>query len=587
MLTRRRVAAAAVLLSTALAGAPAIVTSAQAAPDQEDRSAVSRAAARYGVGASTLQARLQQDPTLRLAPSGVAYFVEPTADAPAERSVPAQAFPLEQTFKLHSKPGSKRTIYLDFDGHNVSGTLWNGEAGNNLPSGVQPAMDLAGNGPTFTDQEKLQIQDIFQRVAEDYAPFDVDVTTESPAAAKIDRAGAKDQVFGTRVVITSNSTAFNVICGGQCGGVAFIGVFNHFTGKDGFPESHAQLQPAFVFPAGLSNDPKNIAEATSHEVGHTLGLDHDGCTPGGANCPAPGGYYKGHDMWAPIMGVGYDRPVSQWALSDYPGADLGGPTDSLQEDPDDVRTIKAFGAPARADEAGSSVAGAAAPPSGPAYITTRDDVDVLALGTCSGNVTVTANNAAVSPNLDIDLRLLDASGALVDQDDPPSAFSGRDLASGLDATVTGASLPSGRYYARVDGAGRGAATTSYTDYGSLGAYTLQVTGCDGVVPSSKPGKPRIGKAKAGKKGGKLTASVRWQPPSGTTTPAIDGYQVQAFRLNKRGKYVRVSTSGTLKPSTRGVTFTSKNKARLKFAVRAHSSAGWGPLSAKSNAVRPR
>ena len=52
-----------------------------------------------------------------------------------------------------------------------------------MPNGSHPAMDLAGNGASFTNAELLQVQDIYQRVAEDYAPFDVDVTTEEPPAA--------------------------------------------------------------------------------------------------------------------------------------------------------------------------------------------------------------------------------------------------------------------------------------------------------------------------------------------------------------------------------------------------------------------
>ena len=57
----------------------------------------------------------------------------------------------------------------------------------------------------------------------------------------------------------------------------------------------------------------------------------------------------------------------------------------------------------------------------------------------------------------------------------------------MDATASGTSLPSGQYYARVDGVGRGNATTSYTDYGSIGAYTLQVSGCGGGPRSSRLG----------------------------------------------------------------------------------------------------
>jgi hypothetical protein len=42
----------------------------------------------------------------------------------------------------------------------------------------------------------------------------------------------------------------------------------------------------------------------SHELGHTLGLLHDGLKPNpepGALYPDGTGYYAGHGSWAPIM----------------------------------------------------------------------------------------------------------------------------------------------------------------------------------------------------------------------------------------------------------------------------------------------
>jgi hypothetical protein len=44
-----------------------------------------------------------------------------------------------------------------------------------------------------------QIQYIWQRVAEDFAPFDVDVTTQAPAPEALTRASSTDTVFGTTV----------------------------------------------------------------------------------------------------------------------------------------------------------------------------------------------------------------------------------------------------------------------------------------------------------------------------------------------------------------------------------------------------
>jgi hypothetical protein len=590
MRTPRRLTAVAVLLVTALGGSLSLVTPSDAAPSGGDRS-VARAADRYGISESALRERLQEDETLRLAPNGAAYFVDagPTA-GPQSTGVAPQAFPLADTFLLHSKPGSPRTIYLDFNGHTVSNTYWNVDLdgpgpGTAVPNGTHPAWDPAGDGAAFSDPEKVDVQSIFQRVAEDYAPFDVDVTTEEPAAAAIERADAGDQVYGTRALI-GPSTATNNICGGGCGGVAFIGVFDYHQGLDpNFPnDTHGDFQPAWVFTQNLGpDDVKAIAEATTHEVGHNLGLDHDATTTQN--------YYAGHDPWAPIMGVAYDEPISQFALNDYPNARLGNVgRNSLQSNPDDIVAVAQFGAVLRPDEAPANIATAGAMPVGTAYIRNRVDTDVYALGACSGSVTIDADPAPVSPNLDIKLDLLAANGSVVATSNPASAKLNFDVASGMDASIS-KSVPAGNYYVRIDGVGRGTATNGYTDYGSIGAYTLMFSGCDGIVPppptTNPPGKTRIGKATPGKRGGKLTAKVTWQPPVAAANPAINGYQVVAYRKNSDGKYVKVSTSPVFGAAARSAKFTAGKRGSYKFAVRARNSLGFGPLSAKSNAVRPR
>ena len=185
--------------------------------------------------------------------------------------------------------------------HDASATTaWGPEV-----AGDHPAWDPAGNGPTFTDSEKAAIQDIWQRVAEDYAPFDVDVTTQDPGEAAIHRSGPADQVFGTRALITPSDRAWDAICGRGCGGIAYLGVFD-----DDF--DHAAYQPAWIFTSGLLDTPKVIAEAVSHEVGHNFGLSHDGSS----SCD----YYEGHEPWAPIMGAGYSQPITQWSKGDYADA---------------------------------------------------------------------------------------------------------------------------------------------------------------------------------------------------------------------------------------------------------------------------
>ena len=518
------------------------------------------------------------DSTHRTSASGKVYVVDPAPEGiVAPTRAPQARAALSRSFTLHSRPGSQRTIFLDFDGASVSGTEWNGAA-TGLPAGDHPAWDPAGDGPSFSAGELSTIQDVWARVAEDYAPFDVDVTTADPGTAALTRSGTSDQVFGTRALITPSDQAVDAICGGVCGGLAFIDVFDE-------PDFHSQFQPAWIFPQTLMDDPKAVAEAVSHEVGHNFGLDHDGR---GAS-----DYYEGHGSWAPIMGAGYSRPITQWSRGDYASATRPGE--------DDVAIIAANGAPYRDDEDGGTraTASSALPTSVPAYVTKRSDVDYYALGTCSGQVTLRGTVASVSPNLDLQLQLVDDAGAVLAQADPISTAVNGDIASGLDATLT-QSVPSGTYFAAVDGVGNGSPSTGYDDYGSLGAYRLAVTGCGGAPQPEPqpepepvveaPGAPRIAKASPGSRGGGRTAVARWQPPESSPTStdasAVSGYRLYAYQLDRSGVVVRTITTRVLGAGLRSASLGLRS-GRYRFAVSARNAVGFGPLSARSNAVTAR
>jgi serralysin len=105
-------------------------------------------------------------------------------------------------------------------------------------------------------------------VAEDFAPFNVDVTTEDPtlgvgAAALAYSGSTSDASWGIRVCIGGTSSDW---FGGGAGGVAYLGSFTWNTDT-----------PCFVFSKELGPDyAKYIWEATSHEVGHAVNLQHDG-----------------------------------------------------------------------------------------------------------------------------------------------------------------------------------------------------------------------------------------------------------------------------------------------------------------------
>lgn len=178
---------------------------------------------------------------------------------------------------LSSYPAASSVIFLDFDGHTVAGTSWNyttpivcGAAGLN----------------------NQQITEIFNRVAEDYRPFNLNITTDSTKflAAPVNRR--------MRVVITVSSSWY-----GSAGGVAYTGSFTW--GDD---------TPCFVFSALLGYNVKYVSEATAHEAGHTLGMYHQAYYD--ANCAKITDYYSGVGSgeigWAPIMGVGYYKNFTLW-----------------------------------------------------------------------------------------------------------------------------------------------------------------------------------------------------------------------------------------------------------------------------------
>ncbi|HMR69756.1 MAG TPA: hypothetical protein PKA84_05925, partial [Rubrivivax sp.] len=246
-------------------------------------------AAWYGRTPDQFRALLLLDRRLKLDRQG-RLFVQEELDEPLAADATAQGSeavlagtlaPLEQTFALHSRPGAKRTIYLNFQGAQLSGTAWNGSGGTltALP------FDLDGVPYSFSTTELQRIQLIWQRVAEDYASMDVDVTTEAPPADAITRSGSSDDRFGTVALITKRAGIYDC----SCGGVAYVGAFD---------STSDYYKPALVFYDALgSGHEKYVAEAISHEVGHNGGLLHDGYS-GGA-------YYGGHGSgatgWAPIM----------------------------------------------------------------------------------------------------------------------------------------------------------------------------------------------------------------------------------------------------------------------------------------------
>ncbi|MFT6393251.1 MAG: hypothetical protein ACJA14_002780, partial [Ilumatobacter sp.] len=267
-------------------------------------------------------------------PAPVGPFPEESAlSESSDGEAVASAATASDALSLNSRPAAAMTIYLDFDGETVDDTSWNFDDNatpNNPSDDTYPTINA---GPysresrstvdsTLSGYEYDGIIEVWERVADDFTPWDVNVTTQDPGVDALRRTSASDTKWGIRVIITADSEWYSTT---RFGGVAYLQSFNR-----------SYDLPAWVFSTNLGNgNPKSVAEAASHEVGHTLGLYHDGIATVDADTGAESTttYYRGHGAWAPIMGVGYYKTITQWSKGEYTGAN---------ETQDDLASIDSY-----------------------------------------------------------------------------------------------------------------------------------------------------------------------------------------------------------------------------------------------------
>ncbi|KAG1650166.1 Thrombospondin-3b [Nymphon striatum] len=295
---------------------------------------------------------------------------------------------------LQSRPSATAVLYLDFDGEIVTGTNWkNGDT-----------IDAQAAG--LSDQE---IIDTWEVMSEDFSPFDINVVTDR----SVFEATPKNRRM--MVIFTPTDDAEP-----GSGGVAYLNSFSWNTDD-----------PCWVY--NISNG-KHAGDTGSHEVGHTMGLNHDG--QGATE------YYSGHGDWAPIM----ENDVQIIANSQN---DFGFAPDDHGSDANTATALTA--------DAGGSVSSS----ENFGIIRERNDIDMFSFLAQAGSANFTFSPHDVHPNLDIQVRLLDVNNMEVASSNP----------TGFGASIS-ATLAEGLYFLEIQGTGEGTVDTGYSDYASLGQYTI-------------------------------------------------------------------------------------------------------------------
>jgi hypothetical protein len=369
--------------------------------------------------------------------------------------------------KLSSDPNAPTTVYLNFTGDYLSS--WFGYAMDGTK--VQPFQNITipvfhtdYNAPYFSLGEQDFIRNIWERVAEDFSPFNINVTTINPGKA-------------------ASSKTMQV----DIGGLDFR-VGKSSSGTSGF-ESYTKDSPhvVFVFTSeflsqrpddGLySNQRANqVASSAAHEVGHAFGLDHDRVyDENDPNWKLVNEYDPGDGITTPIMGDNLSFLRHTWSDGNIGVGTLTDGEDTLHyyikqddlnvigsagnKDPN-LGTVTWFGR--RVDNYGHTLATATPLPvqvlpgsiSAKGIIVDRTDVDAFSFTTGAGTVSIRLDTIRRGATLHGRIELWSDNGMIAadDRDDR------------LGAAIT-ASLAAGKYYVKV---------MSHGGYGDIGQYTLTV-----------------------------------------------------------------------------------------------------------------
>jgi hypothetical protein len=441
--------------------------------------------------------------------------------------------------QLSSRPvGAAYTLYLNFGGFAFTGT-WGGAVGGPTP-GTTPAYDTDGNATTFSATEIANMRNVWSRVAEKYITLNVNVTTVDPAVA----AGQSGSDALRQAYYDQTARLHHTVIGGPGGwfgggGVSYVGVTQNSYTTAGFNSNAGRgYHTNWVFSAQAPSNLQFVAEATAHEDGHGLKLNHQSLYVGTTLTEYDPGFNGGAGVGtlAPIMGNSYSAQRGTWRR----GAISGTNSPTAQNDlslllTNTGITTGATGAGGFMDSgightrptatalpvSGSNITAAAkghiAPSSATPnpineanYTTDYFSLVVPAGNTAtlnivlrSGQSTITAGTADPGATLNATFRLLDVNGNVLQ-----TSNSGV-LTETLTVTA-GSPLPAGTYYLQIASAGGATDPANGYQYYDVGSYFLTGTFTPVPEPATVFAVAAVGLAAAG-------GWRRWRSEAAPTT----------------------------------------------------------------------
>lgn len=372
---------------------------------------------------------------------------------------------------LNSLPGSAKSIYLDFNGHFQ--TQWN----RTDPLSKQTYQEVFSQPATLSEAE---IRKIWETVAEDFAPFNVNVTTVEPAsfanntAVRVVIAGENSatlltgpnsyvSVFGNSFIKESPTDSSPA----GYSGYASVGSFTSAEPNVVYVFANIIKNQLLVSPEGHSRTvAQMIGNTASHEAGHSFGLNHhEGFDASGNKSD----YDVGTSLTTPIMGANLagDRTLwSQYTTGSTTVSGIGKLNTLLSIRPDDHGNSSIFG-PTQLNVGhwfqpnSTSVKG---------VVGNFSDEDWFRFSTAGGDFKFDVKTVEFA-NLDAKLELYQSTSAglkLLATVDPPT-LAGKPF-SGLGANLS-KTLGAGTFFVAVK---------SHGGYGDMGNFTLTVSRNAGI-----------------------------------------------------------------------------------------------------------